>query len=290
MDYFSEKTGRVLSLYLLIKKSNGITKKDIQRILGTTTRTAERDIKSLNNDFEIVTKLSKYYKYIIDFEITSQQKLDEIEETISLLGTTKFQLKADKDSNYIEKETSTIGLGNKYLDEIYDAIIRKVKINIAYKGFWNTETKEITISPVLLKLYNQRWYLIGKSNNKKYSLDRIQELTTLDKEKFNFTGTKKGLFDNVIGISQPELTPEKVVLLFEPRQGRYIKSLPMHSSQNILSDNDFGLKIEITVGINWELKEEIKKHGSLVKVINPLHLVEEIKADLILILKAYDNN
>jgi predicted DNA-binding transcriptional regulator YafY len=208
---------------------------------------------------------------------------------ISLLGTTKFQLKADKDSNFIEKEDITIGLGNKYLDEIYDAILRKNKIKFIYKGFLNTEAKEVIIAPILLKLHNQRWYIVGKDNNKTYSLDRMLELTTLDNEKFDFVGNKKGLFNNVIGISQPELTPEKVVLLFNKRQGAYVKSLPIHSSQNIISDDDNGLKIEINVGVNWELKEEIKKHGSLVEVLKPLHLADKIKHDLIRTLKKYEN-
>ena len=78
-------------------------------------------------------------------------------------------------------------------------------------------------------------------------------------------------------------------MLFEKRQGLYIKSLPIHSSQNILSDDDNGLKIEITVGVNWELKEGIRKNGSLVKVIEPLHLVESIKNELINSLKKYNN-
>ena len=60
-----------------------------------------------------------------------------------------------------------------------------------------------------------------------------------------------------------------------------------HNSQNIISEDENGLKIEINVGINWELKEEIRKHGSLVKVLRPSHLVEEIKNELAKTLKQY---
>ena len=77
------------------------------------------------------------------------------------------------------------------------------------------------------------------------------------------------------------------MLLFNSRQGLYVKSLPIHHSQNVISDDEDGLRIEINVGVNWELKEEIKKHGSLVRVIEPAHLVNEIKNDLSTSLEQY---
>ena len=287
MDYFSEKTSRILALYLLLKNSGGITKKNIIGQLHISARSMERAKDTLFIDFGIQTKITSHYRYVIDYHDTSEEKIKEVEEIISLVGTTKFQLKADKDSLYIEKEGTTIGLGNKYLDEINDAIVRHKNIEFEYQSFWSTKSEVVALSPVLLKQHNQRWYVVGKSKNKMYSLDRINYLKTFNLEIFEFFGSKKGIFDGVIGISQPELPKEKITLLFNSRQGRYIKSLPLHHSQIIISDNENGFKIKLNVGVNWELKEEIKKHGSLVKVLEPAHLVDEIKADLSKTLEQY---
>jgi predicted DNA-binding transcriptional regulator YafY len=86
----------------------------------------------------------------------------------------------------------------------------------------------------------------------------------------------KKLFYDVIGLySENEL--EQVVLSYQPFQGKYIKSQPLHSSQKILVDNQSELRIEITVCPNYELEEQILKQGERVTVLEPQWLRENIK-------------
>ena len=40
--------------------------------------------------------------------------------------------------------------------------------------------------------------------------------------------------------------PQKIVLSFDPFQGQYIKSLPLHKSQTVLVDNVEEFRIKIT--------------------------------------------
>jgi len=70
---------------------------------------------------------------------------------------------------------------------------------------------------------------------------------------------------------------EQVVLSYQPFQGKYIKSQPLHPSQKILVDNDTELRIELRVCPNYELEEQILKQGERVMVVQPEWLRENIK-------------
>ena len=289
MELINKKTNKILELYQILKKNDGITKKNIVSALYKNARSIERYLDYLQNDFNIYYKISSHYRYVIDYDKTVQKDLDRIERAISLYGTALFQLKHNGESDFVEDEDNTIGLGNMYLDDIYDAIISKFKIEFSYKGYWKNETETVQISPVLLKQHNQRWYIVAnEKDNKMYSLDRISSLSILTKDTFYLHGNKKGMFDNVIGISQANLETERVVLAFNPRQGKYIKSLPLHKTQQVVSDDENSLVIELNIGINWELKEKIKMQGSLVKVLEPKHLIDEIKEDIAQALKQHN--
>ena len=70
---------------------------------------------------------------------------------------------------------------------------------------------------------------------------------------------------------------EEVTLSYNPTQGNYIKTQPLHSSQEILIDSNEELQIKITVRLNYELEEQILKQGEKVKVISPQVLKDKIK-------------
>ena len=206
-----------------------------------------------------------------------------------LVDSTIFKLKNLKTEGIIFPFTADNGQGNEFLYDIIYAISKKHKIKIVYKDYWKQAKKEYEISPYLLKEYNLRWYVLGKRGKdlKLYALDRIIDLQVLEDTKAVKTKISSDIFKNIIGVSESHLKPEKVILKFTARQGRYIKSSPWHSSQKIISDNEECLTISLKVGINWELKEEIKKNGLQVKVLEPQHLVEEIKEEVIANLAQY---
>ncbi|MGM0649710.1 MAG: WYL domain-containing protein [Bacteroidota bacterium] len=65
------------------------------------------------------------------------------------------------------------------------------------------------------------------------------------------------------------------MLAYTPTQGKYIKTLPMHNSQKVLIDNDNECRISINVGPNFELNQQILKHGDTVKVLEPQWLAKK---------------
>ncbi|MGY6545222.1 WYL domain-containing protein [Arthrospiribacter ruber] len=68
-----------------------------------------------------------------------------------------------------------------------------------------------------------------------------------------------------------------MILTFTEFKGRYIKSLPWHTSQEILVDDGNILTIRLRVKIEYELISEILSHGDEVRVDAPERLRDIIK-------------
>ena len=79
-------------------------------------------------------------------------------------------------------------------------------------------------------------------------------------------------------ISPNETEPQEVIFSFLQFQGKYIKSLPLHESQEILADNENELLIRLKLFITHDFFMELLSHGENVKVIKPDTLISEMKS------------
>ena len=144
----------------------------------------------------------------------------------------------------------------------------------------NSDSKEHTVEPYHLKEYNGRWYLLGMTNKglTTFALDRFGslEITTKTFKRDAKIDPKEG-FLNQIGISWGDDDPTIVHLLFTPDQANYVKTLPWHSSQKIIKEDENGLEVELFVTLNFELEQLILAQGNRVKVLEPATLANNVK-------------
>ena len=140
----------------------------------------------------------------------------------------------------------------------------------------------------MLKEFKNRWYLLANEKDgkdlflKTFGLDRI---TDLEISNSTFKPTKIDIekyFINSFGIIYTENEqPEEIVLSFDPEQGQYIKTLPMHHSQKVLIDNYKEYRIQLTLFPTYDFEREVLSHGERVKIISPKsfrnHLSKEVK-------------
>ena len=185
--------------------------------------------------------------------------------------------------------------GTEHLHGIIHAIKNCFVIQFSYQRFTDNNAKIRTINPYALKEFKQRWYLIGyeKANNhvKTFALDRLFDFE-ITPEKFKKPNDFKvdSLFEFSFGIMNPfEPHPENIVLSFEPEQGKYIKSLPLHPSQKIIEDNDKELRITLKLCATYDLFMEIMSFGDGVKVIKPKSFAKQIKEAHQKAMKLYDD-
>ena len=132
--------------------------------------------------------------------------------------------------------------GTENLFGLLHAIKNNLQINFTYQKFWEDQTTERSVHPLALKEFKNRWYLLSKDLKggavKTFALDR---LTNLDITRIKFKPSPdfdiEGQFRYCFGIISPtDDEPQEIILSFTPFQGKYIKTLPLHHTQQILVD------------------------------------------------------
>jgi predicted DNA-binding transcriptional regulator YafY len=251
-----------------------------------TERSFERDLKTIRELFFIDVEYNRFKNgYYINTESFSDfsewVQVFELVNNYQVLNETLIQLTSN--CQFIDFDRSTLKLNPEFLKLILKAIINKQYIQFEYTNYQTNAVKSVVLQSVLLKEFQNRWYVCGCEDNgvfKSYGIDRITNLVLINEFFSPTIKNPKELFDQIIGLTLEEYSLEQVVLSFHPLQGKYIKSQPLHSSQQILIEDEIEFKIAIQVIPNYELEEQILKHGERVKVIEPKWLREEIKSRL----------
>jgi predicted DNA-binding transcriptional regulator YafY len=258
-------------------------------------RTIERDIEAIRNEFgvEITFDRSKL-GYFIDIEksvnIESFLRFLEIVNTAELLTNSLSESK--ETLNYISFDQGGGLKGIELLRPLLQATKEHRKVSFKHFNFQTKKSRKYTLSPYLLKEYQNRWYVVGVVSGigemRTFGVDRIEDIKVKD-EFFNVDPklNPQERFNEVIGVVYSVSEKQTVILSFLPSQGHYVKTLPIHGSQKVLIDSDEECRIEIKVAPNYELIQLILMNNDKVKVIEPSWLVEEIKGLLEETLKKY---
>jgi predicted DNA-binding transcriptional regulator YafY len=184
--------------------------------------------------------------------------------------------------------------GIEYMSDIVEAIQGRNVLRIQYQAFNRTEARKHTVHPYFIKEYNGRMYLIGKAMHPTkeskfltFAFDRIADLTKMNQTFVEEAVDQENYFRETIGISMPGTQPEKIVLRFAPEQANYLKSQPIHHSQQIIRESKKEFTISIQVVINYELRALLLGFGNQVKVMKPAYLAKEFKEIAAAMLDSY---
>ena len=281
---------------------------------GVSKRTVQMDIQMMRSDklgynAPIVVVDRKYYTYEDpDYSITNipltDQDLGKLSETVDFLkqfrGFSHFRelesmIQKLEDHVYAQKtqqkpvidfEKNENLRGLEHLDSLYQAIIRKEVLQLTYQSFKARESSEFLFYPYLLKEFKNRWFIIGirhaRAGFVNLALDRIISLERTDKPFIHTTDfDPEQHFKNVIGVSvSPTSAPEEVLLYVTRKHAPYVITKPLHQSQRIVEEDNFGVTFSIVVQHNFELEKEILAFGDGIKVIAPDSLKRNIKSRL----------
>jgi predicted DNA-binding transcriptional regulator YafY len=220
--------------------------------------------------------------YYIDEE--SKPDFDNWMHVFELFNTARVinetLVKSSANIEYIDFDRTTMRMDPEILKGLIQAIIDRNTVKFIHHSFWREGDRTMEIQPHLLKQYQNRWYVYGCFDNgdfRSFGIDRIKDLEILSESFKPKMKRPKEMFDNIIGMVYEAEKVEEIVLSYEPFQGNYIKSQPLHTSQKILVDDNTELRISIRVIPNYELQEQILKQGERVKVLEPKWLKKEIK-------------
>jgi hypothetical protein len=251
-----------------------------------------RILKTISDDFGIRIKIQNEVYQIIENE-SEPNYLEKYNNLKSLLFREIIQKNLIENSiisQFISFGNNSINKGIENIEIILNAILEKKKLKIYYQKFSDEDIKEHILEPIFIREFQNRWYVVSQTVEKEkflaFAFDRIQKLEVLQKT-FTTKNNNTNFYKNTIGISFSQ-NIEKIVLKFDNWQAKYIKTLPLHTTQEIISEDENGLVISINVNINFELEQLIKSYGSSVEVIEPKELRKNIKRDLQATLKFYE--
>ena len=241
-------------------------------------RTFKRDIEDISSlyNIDIVYDFSRKV-YFIDFDEEPEvnERILEAFDTFNALNI------SDRLSDYIHFEKRR-PQGTENLYGLLHAIKNKVQISFAYQKFWEGTITARVVEPYALKEFRNRWYVLANDLKdqkvKSFALDRLSELEITNRKfrlpaDFNINDHFKYSF----GIISPnEQKPQEVILSFTPFQGKYIKTLPLHHSQEIITDNEEELVIKLTLFVTFDFLMEVLSYGDNVKVIQPESLIKDV--------------
>mgnify|MGYP000866146711 FL=1 len=258
-------------------------------------RTIQRDMEQIRFEFGIELKYNHTRRgYFIDYEnsvnIESFFHFLEIVNTAELL--TQSLLESKDALRHISFDTGGGLKGIHNLKPLLRAVRERRQVSFLHYNFQTDKTTDYTVKPYLLREYQNRWYVVGVVRDTKklriFGIDRITDLE-VKAETFDpgLIPDPASLFDHTIGLFLSQNTLQTVVLSFTPTQGKYVKSLPLHKSQEILVDNGQECRIRLYVIPNYELTQEILRLGDTVKVLEPEWLATEIRQILKKTLKQY---
>jgi predicted DNA-binding transcriptional regulator YafY len=263
---------------------------DVQGVeLTLSKRTFNRDVIEIGEVYGIYIKYDfSAGAYSIEEDLSDELQNRRL-EALDIFNALKIK----------ERQVKHILLDNRQsrgTEQIYDllhAINNHFQISFSYKTFQYDNIFERTVNPLAIKEFKYRWYLYGQdiSNGKIkcYGLERMFNLQ-LSKTSFELP-THFNLAEDLkycFGIVSPNAEkPTDIILSFEPLNGKYVKTLPLHHTQQILCDNDTELRISLQLYLTDDFIMELLSFGDSVKVIEPRELIDKLKSVYQKALKKY---
>lgn len=248
-------------------------------------RQFKRDLEDIGSIFEIEINYDfKRRVYAIDEELQSEVSRRRL-EAFDTFNALKIGENISKSIQFENRRPQ----GTENLFGLLHAINNNFQVLFTYQKFWEDEPSQRTVGPLALKEFNNRWYLISTNPEKEtsagaiktFGLDRLTSLEiTTSKFKYPKNFDLDVYFRHCFGIISPtEEKPIEVILSFNPDQGKYIKTLPLHHSQQIIVDNADELRIKLLIFNTFDFRMELLAHGNTIRVLQPESLAKEIRAE-----------
>jgi len=161
--------------------------------------------------------------------------------------------------------------GQQYLTQIIEAMRDGLKLTMSYQSFGSDVAYTYDFEPYFVKVFKQRWYVIGKSDKVRiHALDRIQVLNTTD-EKFTIASNfePEEYFANCFGIIQGDDIPAQTIQLkVSAWQSNYLRALPLHYSQKEVEKKEDYSVFEFFLKPTFDFKQEILALGYEVEILS----------------------
>jgi predicted DNA-binding transcriptional regulator YafY len=275
-------------------------------------RTVQNDIQLMRSDklgynAPIVVYDKKYYTYDNpDYTITdvplSQLDMDVLTESVQMLSQFKsFSLFAElngvvqkledkihnatgKTRPIIHMDTNEQLRGLEHIDTLYRAIQKQIVLALTYQSFKARGPGLIKMSPYILKEFNNRWFLVGKSFEQDkiltLALDRIRKIDIDLEAVYEWSDfDAETYYANTYGVTvlwDAQLID--IELIINAENAPYVLTKPLHRSQKLLEHREDGrVRIGLRVHHNFELERLLLGFADGIEVVKPAILRQRLR-------------
>ena len=171
--------------------------------------------------------------------------------------------------------------GGEKLKMLINAMKESKKISITYRRYGGHATRTFDLEPYCLKLFGQRWYLLGRFADRgmaTFSIDRMLEIK-MSNEKFKIEEDfdAASYFSDCFGVMLDENSkPEKVLIRAYGFEPYYLRDLPLHQSQREIKSTEEYCDFELRLKITSDFKSKLLSRGEWIEILEPKALADEI--------------
>jgi predicted DNA-binding transcriptional regulator YafY len=173
--------------------------------------------------------------------------------------------------------------GQQHLTTIVDAMRDGVALSMTYQSFGKSEPSTFEVEPYCVKLFEQRWYMLGMSDKLRiYALDRIKALEPTERKfKLPKSFDAEKLFADHYGIiiSDEDFEVEPVALKVNSWQSKYLRTLPLHHSQVEVERNEEYSIFEYRLCPSFDFRQKLLSMGATVEVLAPTKLIAKVRVE-----------
>lgn len=169
--------------------------------------------------------------------------------------------------------------GSELVRQLADACNEQREVTVRYKSPYQPE-RNFTLIPYFLRLFKQRWYLIGRQPGKDYdttlALERIRDVNIGERRTDNSSHlSPEDYFEDCYGVIK-QFEPERIIIRAFNPQDAYIKEVPIHSSQRVVEETPDWTDFSLYVRPTYDFKQELLSQRDKLTVISPEWLRQDM--------------
>ena len=274
VDVFSNASPKGLSLTQIMERWEARWKEPYSRRSFYNHRTVIFDIFGV--DIKCDRRSNQYYIDLEDLE-NNKTKASWLINSF----TVNNLLALSKEGLAGRVSVEEVPSGQKWLYMIMDSMLGNEELEISYLKYTGEPLQKRIIYPYALKETAKRWYLVGFDVQidalRVYGLDRIHSISATGRhfslpDDFDVDVLFRYSFGAYVS-DRKDL--QHIVLNATERESKYLRDLPLHSSQKELQPGLFTLDISVTE----DFVIELLGRGSRIEVLEPESLRNRLRED-----------
>ncbi len=176
----------------------------------------------------------------------------------------------------VQNDTPPESRGFENFDFFYNACNKRIPVSLIHYSYTKRNFKSVILHPILLKEFDNRWYIVGYSEDHKgirtFGLDRVYDPILLKKKYISADSEDQlSYFKDVYGVYPIEGQIKQIIrITTNSIATNYFQAYPIHASQKVKKNSRGTAEISFELIPSMELLRLFRSYGSEIIDIRPM--------------------